>query len=88
MLMVLVSSMASVVVRPPSIVIRSVIWITSVIAVIAARVIAVPVSRVSVVAVTICGIAEANADSSDPDRNPSVSLFCWDQGQYDCYQWK
>jgi hypothetical protein len=57
MLMMLVSS----IIRPPS-VIRSVIRIT---AVVAARVI--PISRVSVVAVTICGIAEAYSDSSYPD---------------------
>jgi hypothetical protein len=64
-LMMLVRSMASVVVRPPSIVIRSVIWRTAVVAVVAARVI--PISRVSVGAVTISGIAEADSDSSDPD---------------------
>jgi predicted secreted protein len=60
MLMMLVSS----IIRPPS-VIRSVIRITAVVAVVAARVI--PISRVSVVAVTICGIAEAYSDSSYPD---------------------
>jgi len=66
----LVSSMAAVVVRPSTVVRRSVRWITAVV-VIAARVI--PISRVSVavtrvsVAVTICGIAEAYSDSSYPD---------------------
>src|SRR5262245_6471244 len=52
-------------VRPPS-VIGSVIWVTPVIAVIAAWVITIIVSRISV-AVTICGITEANSDPSDPD---------------------
>ena len=65
MLMMPVSSMAAVVVRPPSVVGRSVRWITAVVAVVAARVI--PISPVSVVAVTISGITEADPDSSDPD---------------------
>jgi hypothetical protein len=47
-------------------VIRSIIWITPVITVIAARVIPIPISGVSV-AVTICGITESYPDSSDPD---------------------
>ncbi len=65
MLMMLMGSMASVVVRPPRVVRRSVIWITTVIAVVAPRVI--PISRVSIVAVAIRGITEADPDSSDPD---------------------
>jgi hypothetical protein len=65
MLMMLVRSIAPVVVRPPSVVIRSVIWITAVITVVAARVI--PITRVSVVAVTISGITEADPGSSDTD---------------------
>jgi hypothetical protein len=64
MLMMLVSSIAPVV-RPPSVVGRSVRWITAVVAVIAARVI--PISRISVVAVPIGGITEADPDSADPD---------------------
>ena len=69
MLIMLVSSIASVVIRPPSIIRRSVtrIWITAIVAVIAARVIPIPVPRVSVVAVTIRGITESDSDSSDPD---------------------
>jgi uncharacterized membrane protein len=47
-------------------VIRSVIWITPVVAVIAAWVIPIPISRISV-AVTISGRAESYPDSSDPD---------------------
>jgi hypothetical protein len=62
MLMMLVSS----IIRPPS-VIRSVIRITAVVAVVATRVIPIPVSRVPVVAVTISGITEADSDSSYPD---------------------
>jgi hypothetical protein len=62
MLMMLVSSMAAVVVRTPSVVTRSVIWITAIV-VVAARVI--PISRVSVVA--IAGITEADSHSSDPN---------------------
>jgi hypothetical protein len=62
--MMLVSSMAAVVVRPSSVVRRPVRWITAVVAVVAARVI--PISRVSI-AVTVCGITEADPDSSDPD---------------------
>ena len=59
----LVISMAPVVVRPPRVVIGSVIWRTPVVA---AWVITI-ISRISVVAVTICGITEADSDSSDPD---------------------
>jgi len=72
MLVMLLISMAAVVVRPPSIVIRSVRWITAVVVVVAARVIAISrvsgiaISRVSV-AVTLSGITEADSDSSDAD---------------------
>jgi hypothetical protein len=62
--MMLVRSMAAVVVRPSSVVRRSVIWITAVVVVVAAGVI--PIPRISV-AVTICGITEAYSDSSYPD---------------------
>jgi hypothetical protein len=65
MLVMLVTSIAPVVVRPPSVVGRSVRWITAVVAVVAARVI--PISRISVVAVPIGGITEADPDSSNPD---------------------
>jgi hypothetical protein len=60
-----VISMAAVMIRPPGVVIGSVIWRTPVIAV-AAWVITI-ISRISVVAVTICGITEADSDSSDSD---------------------
>ena len=62
--MMLVNSMAAVVVRPSGIV-RSVIWRTPVIAVVAARIVTV-VSRISV-AVPVCGVTESDPDSSDPD---------------------
>jgi len=71
MLMMPVSSMAAVVVWPPSVVRRPIRWITAVVVVVAARVI--PISRVSVaitrvsVAVTISRITDADADSSYPD---------------------
>ena len=64
-LMMLVGSMAAVVVRPSS-VIRSVIWRTPVIAVIATWVITI-VSRISVVAVPVRWVTESDPDSSDPD---------------------
>jgi hypothetical protein len=67
MLIMLVSSMAPIIVRPSSVVRRSVRWITAVVAVVAARVIPIPISRVSVVAVTISRITEADPDSSHPD---------------------
>ena len=67
MLVMLLISMAAVVVRPPTIIRRSVVWITTVVAVIAARVITIPISWVSIVTVTISGITEADSDSSDPD---------------------
>jgi hypothetical protein len=62
MLTMLVSSMAAIVVRPPTVVRRSVIWITPIVAV-AAWVI--PVSWISVIA--IAGITEADSHSSDPN---------------------
>jgi len=61
-----VVSVVAVVVRPSSIVIRSVIWITAIIAVIAARVIT-RVSPITVVAVTVCRITNAESDASHPD---------------------
>jgi hypothetical protein len=64
--MFVIFAMAAVVVRPPRVIIRSVIWRAPVIAVVAAWVITI-ISRISVVAVTICGITEADSDSSDPD---------------------
>jgi len=67
MLVVAVNSVAAVVVvRPPSVVIASVIWRTPVIAVIAARVIAI-IARVTVIAVTVGRVTESNSYSSDPD---------------------
>jgi hypothetical protein len=63
--MALVMLVVSMVVRPPS-VIGSGIWITPVIAVIATRVITIIVSRISV-SVAVCGVTEADSDSSDPD---------------------
>jgi hypothetical protein len=54
-LVMLVISMA-IVIGPPTVV-GSIIWVTPVIAVIAAR----------VVAVSVCGITEADSDSSDPN---------------------
>jgi len=62
-LVMLVTSMA-IVIGPPTVV-GSIIWVTPVIAVIAARVVAI--SRISVVAVSVCGITEADSDSSDPN---------------------
>jgi len=62
MLPMLVSSMAAIVVRPSTVVRRSVIWITTIVA-IAAWVI--PVSWISVVAIP--GITEADSHSSDPN---------------------
>jgi hypothetical protein len=66
----LVDAMTAVVVRPSGVIGRSVRWITAVIAIVAARVIAIPrvsiaVSRVSVAAVTISGITEADAYASN-----------------------
>ena len=57
----LVISIAAVVVRPSSVVIRSVIWIP---AVIAARVITV-ISRISVVAVAVCRVTDAESYWAD-----------------------
>jgi len=84
--MMLVIAMA-VVVRPSTVVIRS-IWITAVVAVVASRIIPIPISRRSVVAVTISGITEADPYASDPDRHLSVSLFCRNESESYCYQWK
>jgi hypothetical protein len=66
----LVDAMTAVVVRPSGVIGRSVRWITAVIAIVAARVIPIPrvsiaVSRVSVAAVTISGITEADAYASN-----------------------
>ena len=55
MLIMLVSSMAPIIVRLSSVVRRSVRWIA---AVVAARVVPIPISRISVVAVTIGGITD------------------------------
>jgi hypothetical protein len=68
MLVMLVNSMTAVVVRPARVVICPVIWITPapVIAVVAAGVIPI-IPRISVVAVTICGITEPDSDASDPN---------------------
>ena len=70
MLTMLVDAMTAIVVRPPGVIGRSVRWITAVIAIVAARVIPIPrvsiaVSRVSVAAVTISGITEADAYASN-----------------------
>jgi hypothetical protein len=65
MLMMFVSSMAAVVVWPPSVIGRPVRWITAVVAVAISRV-SVAVARVTV-AVTISRITEADPDSSYPD---------------------
>jgi hypothetical protein len=66
----LVDAMTAVVVRPSGVIGRSVRWITAVIAIVAARIIPIPrvsiaVSRVSVAAVTISGITEADAYASN-----------------------
>jgi len=67
MLVVPVNSVAAVVVvRPPSVVIASVIWRTPVVAVIAAWVIAIR-ARVTVIAVPVGRVTESNSYSSDPD---------------------
>jgi hypothetical protein len=64
MLVMLVNSMAAVIVRPPSVVVGSVIRIATVVAVIASRIVSV-VSRISVIAVS--GVTKSDSDSSDPD---------------------
>jgi hypothetical protein len=69
------------VVGPTTVVIRSVIWITPVIA---AWVIAI--TRISVVAIPVCGVTDS--DWANSNRNLSISLFHWNQSQPDCYQWK
>jgi hypothetical protein len=66
MLVVAVNSVAAVVVRPPSVVIRSIIWRTPIIAVIAARVVSI-VPRITVVAVSVGRVTESNSYSSNPD---------------------
>jgi len=66
MLVVAVNSVAAVVVRPATVVIRSVVWRTPVIAVIAAWVIAI-IARVTVIAVPVRRVTESNSYSSDPD---------------------
>jgi hypothetical protein len=58
----LVITVAAVVIGPATVVIRSVIRITPVVA---ARVITI-ISRISV-AVSVCGITETDSDSADPD---------------------
>ena len=68
--------MAAVVVRPPSVVIASVIRRPTVVAVIAAWVIAIR-ARIAVIAVPVRRVTESNSDSSNPDRNLGVSLFYW-----------
>ena len=64
MLVVPVNPVAAVVVRPPAVV--AIIRRPPVITVITTWVIPI-ISRISVIAVTVCGITEANSDSSDPD---------------------
>src|SRR5262245_4574864 len=81
-LVMLVIAFSAVVVRPTSTVICSVIWITPVIAVIAARIITISISGI---AVPVCGVTESDSDRADSNRNLGISLFHRNQSQADCY---
>jgi hypothetical protein len=72
MLVVLVNSMAAIIVRPPSVVIASVIRIATVVAVIAPWVVSI-VTRIT--AISVCRVTESDSYSPDPDGHLSVSLF-------------
>ena len=65
-LVMFVISIAAVVVRPPSVVVSSIVWVAPVIAIVATRVIPV-ISRVSVVAVPVRGVTKSDSNSSDAD---------------------
>jgi hypothetical protein len=88
LLVMLVSSVAAVIVRPPTVVICPVIRISTVIAVIAARIVSISVPWIAVITVPVTGVTESDSDASDPNRDLSVSLFYRHKSQSDRYQWK
>lgn len=86
--MFVIFTMAAVVVRSPTVVVRSVIWRTPVIAVVAARIVSVSVPWIAGITVAITGVTESDSDAAGPDGDLSVSLFYRHKSQSDDYQWK